>query len=126
MNHDRLLRLTNRFLRLTNIFNKLATAKLWYSGKSDISGKGAFANTKIDKGDNIGLGFEKIDDTGTPDKDYKRTNLGKLINHSKKPNLQLSKDSSKFYFITIKDIDDKEELTVDYKTFPWEGKRDFT
>ncbi len=93
--------------------------------KSDIAGDGVFTKEDIASGENIGLGFEKICDTGNPDTDYIRTKLGEKINHSQNPNLRLSENGDKFYFISSREIKSGEELVLDYKSIPWEGKRDF-
>jgi RimJ/RimL family protein N-acetyltransferase len=90
--------------------------------KSDIHHMGVFAQKKIPKGTNIGLAFEKIDNTGNPDIDLKRTKLGRYVNHSSSPNLNLVKDDNSYFFITSRDIDKKEELFVDYHGFDWESK----
>jgi len=92
--------------------------------KSKISGKGVFAKDNINKNSVIGLGFKKIKNTKNPDEDYTRTNLGKYINHSKKPNVKLLKLNNKFFIISIKEIAKNNELFIDYDSFPWEGKRE--
>jgi len=69
--------------------------------------------------------FEKVKNTGNPDQDYTRTDVGKYINHSNKPNMKLHRIKNIFYYRSIDYIRGGMELTIDYKTFPWEGKRDF-
>jgi SET domain-containing protein len=79
----------------------------------------------LDTGENLGLAFERIAKTENPDNDFKRTDFGAFVNHSKNPNLELAKENKKFYYKTLREIKTGEELTLDYQTFPWEGKRDF-
>ena len=93
--------------------------------KSNISGNGIFVKNDIKLNENIGLGFEKIYNTNNPDRDYIRTELGKFINHSNKPNTKLNRVKNKYFIITIRDIRKGEELTLDYNKFDWEGNRDF-
>ncbi len=93
--------------------------------KSNISGKGVFALKDLKKDLELGLAFEKISETGNPDKDYLRTDLGAFVNHSKNNNLILKQKNKKFIYITKKVIKKDEELLLNYQDFPWEGKRDF-
>ncbi len=92
---------------------------------SSISGDGTFAAKEIIKGEKLGLAFTKLSDSGVPDKDYERTELGAKTNHSEKPNVKLISSGKEFYFKSIKKINQGEELFIDYSKFPWEGKRDF-
>jgi hypothetical protein len=108
-----------------HIFDVLKLNKLWVVGNSNIHGEGIFDNVNLPKGVIIGLSFEKVLNTGVPDKDYKRTKLGALVNHSSNPNLILCKKNDKFYYNTLSKINKGDELTINYNDFPWEGKRDF-
>lgn len=94
--------------------------------KSNIHGKGIFATTDISNGINLGIAFEKNKFTGNPDSDYKRTELGKYVNHSSDANnLELLISNDGVYFVTKKGIKTNEELFVNYSEFPWEGKKVF-
>lgn len=93
--------------------------------KSSVDGDGVFAKENITNGENMGLGFEKVENTGNPDTDYMRTNLGEKINHSKDSNVRLFQDNNKFYFFSSRDIQQGEELLLDYESIPWDGKRGF-
>ena len=93
--------------------------------KSNIAGKGIVSTNKIKSQSIIGLAFTKIKNTTNPDKDYKRTTLGKYVNHSIKPNCKLFQQHNKIYYKAINDIPMGVELTLNYNTFPWEGKRNF-
>lgn len=93
--------------------------------KSPIAGEGVFAKIRLKKGKNLGLAFEKINNTGIPDRDYRRMDLVAKINHSKNPNLKLLKIKNKFYLKTLRKIKNGEELFLDYYKIPWEGKRGF-
>lgn len=93
--------------------------------KSETAGKGIFADQIFEKGDTIGLGFEKVSDIGTPDKDFRRTRLGKFINHSANPNLAIKKKDNKYYFIAKRRIMNNEELLINYEELNWEGNVNF-
>lgn len=100
-------------------------SNLFQKGESKISGTGIFAISDIEADVNIGLAFTRRSNSGIPDKDYQRTDLGKFTNHSKNPNVKpLSKDNL-IYFISINKIRTGDEITVNYQEFQWEGKRDF-
>ncbi len=93
---------------------------------SGIHGKGVFATIEFPRtGVNLGVAFTKIKNTGVPDKDYKRTDLGIYVNHSKTPNIRLTKTRNKYYYITTKKVKKGQEFFIDYHKFPWEGKRTF-
>jgi hypothetical protein len=93
--------------------------------KSNISGNGIFAKEDILAHENIGLGFKKISNTGNPDTDYTRTELGTMINHSENPNVILSQNNNDLFILSTRKIKAGEELFLDYTTIPWEGKREF-
>lgn len=92
---------------------------------SSISGQGVFSTQTILHKQIIGLAFVKKGDTGHPDKDYTRTELGKFANHGTNPNMRLHTNGVEVYFVALRDVRKGEELTVDYGEFKWEGKRDF-
>jgi GNAT superfamily N-acetyltransferase len=120
-----------RFLRSMDkeIFQGMLYIKkpLFVVKRSKIAGQGAFLNVPLMYRGSILKAFEKVKNTGNPDNDYVRTELGKYVNHSEKPNLTLRQFKTRFYFTNKnKPIKHGDELTVDYRTFPWEGKRDFT
>jgi SET domain-containing protein len=104
-----------------NDFNK----KLFYTKESGISGFGNFANVDLKSGTKLGVGLEKIDDTGEPDIDYNRFDICTYTNHSDNPNLFFKKEDNNYYFYTLRDIKKDEELTIDYSKFDFEGERDF-
>lgn len=93
--------------------------------KSKISGLGNFATKDINKNTNLGIGLEKVDDTGDPDKDYKRFDICVYTNHSDNPNLSYNKIDNVYYFYVLRDIDKDEEMTIDYNKFDFDGERDF-
>ncbi|MFH1065448.1 MAG: SET domain-containing protein [Nanoarchaeota archaeon] len=57
---------------------------------------------------------------------YSRTELGKYVNHSEKPNLRLEQKQNSFYYIAKELIHKDEEFTINYDLFPWEGIRGFS
>lgn len=92
---------------------------------SGIHGKGTFATIDVSNGTDMGLAFGRVGNTGNDDKDIERTPLGTYTNHSNHPNCKVVATGKSYHFVTIKHIKKGEELTVDYQTFDWEGKRDF-
>lgn len=99
---------------------------------SRISGNGAFATMNLDEGEIVGTGFYKVGKTRKPDKDFVRSILGQFTNHSDTPNLTYRKiPASETYpemyvFETLIPIKRETELTIDYRTFDFEGERKFT
>jgi len=101
-----------------------------WSIKPSKYGKGIFSNIYLSEAENgegifLGLAFTKTKNTGNPDQDYARTELGAYVNHSNKPNIELVQQGKKFLYMVKNEIPKDTELTIDYNTFPWEGKRDF-
>lgn len=92
---------------------------------SKIAGNGIFTRYKIIKGINLGLSFLKIANTKNEDKNYLRTDLGKYVNHSDIPNIEIIKQGNKFYYYSLKNLKENEELLIDYKNFDFNGKRNF-
>ena len=86
-----------------------------YSVKdSEIHGKGVFAKENIDKG-------KKSLACILTDEEFLYSDLGKYINHSKSPNCKLVDDGSRnFLVVTIKDINEGDEILVDYDNNPHE------
>lgn len=87
---------------------------------SEIHGKGVFTRVKLKKNTIIGVTHIIVDEG-----EYKlgknnlfRTPLGGFINHSPEPNCEimlLFTNRNDYYCLrTIEDIDEREELTVDY------------
>jgi hypothetical protein len=103
----------------------LGQTALYTIEKSAIAGKGVFAAIDLKKGQEVGLAFKKVASTGFPDRDYVRTELGAMVNHAMLPNMDIAKKGSEYHFVAKKDIKRNTELTVDYKQFDFEGKRDF-
>jgi len=101
----------------------------YYIEKSKIHGNGIFAKITFAKKDTIGIAFLKYKNTGITDIDYMRFELGKYINHSDKPNVELVEMKNCdvcFYFVcALKNIDIHEELTLDYKKITWNGEKVF-
>ena len=106
--------------------NLLTESNLFETKISNISGKGNFAKIDIKKGTNLGLGIKKINNTQNPDKDFKRYPICTFTNHSNNPNLIFIKNKNNYYFITNKNINKGEELTINYNLFDFEGERNFT
>lgn len=101
--------------------------------ESEVNGKGTFAKCDIQKDTHIGLAITCTDDTD-PDK-WIRTGLCQFTNHSEKPNLSISKHKPRsssttqkditYHFYANQDIQQDDELFVDYREFDFEGERDF-
>ena len=83
---------------------------------SKVNGLGLFAEQKIIRGTNLGMSHMKLKDT------IFRTPLGGFINHANEPNcakveLLMTNDSfdyKKWNLITLRNIEEGEELTVRY------------
>ena len=96
----------------------------FHVGRSKIHGKGTLANLNLTKGVNLGIAFKKVRNTGNPDRDYTRTDLGTYTNHDKKPNVKIVATAGKTYsFVVIKPISKGKEIFINYKEIPWEGKQ---
>jgi SET domain-containing protein len=89
-----------------------------YSVKdSEIHGKGVFAKENIEKG-------KKSLACILTDEEFLYSDLGKYINHSKSPNCKLVDDGSRnFLVVTINDINDGDEILVDYDDNPNEFQK---
>jgi len=89
--------------------------------ESSIDGQGLYTNVKLAKGTNLGMSHVEVG------KLILRTPLGGFINHSDKPNCVKAEsvtrqrvtplydhDFTKWDLVTIKDIEEGEELTMQY------------
>ena len=85
---------------------------LYETGPSSIHGIGVFSIKRIPKGTFIG-----ITHYGYPD-DVKTTELGKCHNHSEDPNVVSRLEGIVRKFFALRDIEPKEEITVDYRRQP--------
>jgi hypothetical protein len=81
--------------------------------KSNIDGLGLFAVGGIEKGVNGGI--THIQDSITT-KIY-RTPLGGFINHSEEPNAKIVEVQRFRYLYFLRDIQDREEITVKYSMY---------
>ena len=100
--------------------------KLTFKKKSRVHGYGMFAARSLRGSQDIGWALKRVKHTGIPDRDYVRSDLTKFMNHSDSPNVKLLKKKSNLWvFIIEHNIRAGEELFVDYRTFPFEGKIDF-
>lgn len=72
---------------------------------SVIEGKGMFTKEPIKKGSKVGIA----------NIDKKRTQLGRYTNHSGTPNTEAKVNIDKLVFISKKNIDIDQEITVDYR-----------
>ena len=79
--------------------------------QSPVEGLGLFAVESIKKSQNLGTSHvaDRHFDNG-----YIRTPLGGFINHSMTPNCKTSLEGRLIYIITLKDIEEGEELTLKY------------
>lgn len=79
-------------------------------GLSDIEGLGLFATEFIPAGTELGMSHFYWGET------LMRTPLGAFYNHSEDPNIEKYQKDSRFFLVTIEDIEPLEELTC-YYTF---------
>ncbi|MFW8602459.1 SET domain-containing protein-lysine N-methyltransferase [Desulfobacterota bacterium M19] len=98
---------------------------MYYVSKSLIHGKGIFLSSITKKDVTIGIAFGHIRNTGSSDKDYASSELGKFVNHSDYPNLIAELKGSDIYYVTKKKIIAHNELTVNYINLPIIGKLNF-
>lgn len=96
-----------------------------YVGKSSIEGDGIYTSDEIPKNSVIGIAFARCNNSGVADKDFVVYKLGRYVNHSIFPNLAFKMVRDKIYYISIKKIHDKEELTIDYTKLPIDGDLGF-
>ena len=82
---------------------------LFYISKSPIHGYGVFAKAYLESNTNVGRVTNPYP---------KVTAMGKRINHSYEPNCRLSYYDDRHELLTIQDIKEGEELTVDYDFCP--------
>lgn len=101
--------------KLNSLYDKDKPA--WKIGNSQIHGKGVMAGRNMNKGSIV----DKATDPSSR-ADDKITHMGSKLNHSPNPNCLLNKvETSRIIFhnlITTKDVDEGEELTVNYGDYP--------
>ena len=99
------------FKRLEGVNKKdnVDISKNFGFGKSKIHGEGVFASNDISQKDLIG--------TAIKGNDYKRTRLGKKVNHQFNSNSVL-KDERDFNLYASKNIRKGNEITTNYKNTP--------
>tara|TARA_Y100001973_G_scaffold63567_3_gene92996 strand:- start:5038 stop:8832 length:3795 start_codon:yes stop_codon:yes gene_type:complete len=90
----------------------IATLKNSYEFKeSDRHGLGSFATENVGEGEMVGMYYLNITED-TPE--YQRTDFCRLTNHSRHPNLRLEEVDGNFYTVATEDIEEGEELFIDY------------
>jgi hypothetical protein len=107
---------------MNTVFNKLASIyeneDNWEYGKSEIEGMGIFANKEIPEHTIIGKATNPFE----AGKLITTTGMGSKINHAWSPNCQINRVISgnmiHHTLSTLWDIEQGEELTVDYRGFP--------
>jgi SET domain-containing protein len=85
-----------------------------FIAESQIHGHGIFAAKQIPKG--FDFGITHVADSRF-DNGFIRTPFGGFINHSFTPNCRLYEIEDTLHIKTIKQIDEGEELSIDYR--PW-------
>lgn len=105
-----------------------------FVAKSSISGLGMFAGEDIGVGQTLGVAFYSTSSLLTLRNDQldmtiKRTTLGQYVNHADIPNCNalMADDLTGWTceYVTRTPINKGQEVTVDYATLPWPGKRVF-
>ena len=85
--------------------------------QSTIHGLGLFASKRIPQGTNLGVSHFK-EESGEFENNYTRTPLGGFINHAETPNCKkLGEGNRNMSLITIRDIEEGEELIVRYTLY---------
>tara|TARA_R110000851_G_scaffold166275_4_gene311542 strand:+ start:3029 stop:6835 length:3807 start_codon:yes stop_codon:yes gene_type:complete len=90
----------------------IATLKNSYEFKdSDRHGFGSFTTENVEDGEMLGMYYLNITED-VPQ--YQRTDFCRLTNHSRHPNLRLEEVDGNFYTVATEDIEEGEELFIDY------------
>ena len=85
--------------------------------QSTIHGLGLFASKRIPQGTNLGVSHFKVE-SGEFENNYIWTPLGGFINHAETPNCKkLGEGNRVMSLITIRDIEEGEELIVRYTLY---------
>ena len=98
----------------TEIVTESEVKKKYYVDKSNIQGKGVFAQKDLDEGETIGL----LHTIHVPYKDYDFTELGHMHNHSDEPNCHNVLKGNKRFLTASQKIRKGEELTTNYRLQP--------
>lgn len=92
--------------------------------------RGTFACEDIQQDTNIGLAIQFKNRYLRPDLEWTRTDLCKYTNHSDYPNLDQhivrSETETFVFFYALRDIKKGDELTINYKDFPYKQVIDLT
>jgi SET domain-containing protein len=79
--------------------------------KSSVHGKGAFSTKDIPVGTDVGLYLKSLP---SGNRDYARSDLCRLTNHSVSPNMKLKQKGRDIYISSNRSIKKGEELLVNY------------
>lgn len=92
--------------------------------------RGTFASVDIPMDTNVGLGVQFNNRYIRPDIEWHRSELCRFINHSEHPNLRQhvvrTDTETTVYFYACRDIKQDDELTINYKDFPYKQAIDLT
>ena len=89
----------------------------YYISKSNIHGRGVFANKNFKKDEKINIVFYEV--TNKDSKIADITAFGKMINHCENNNnTYLKKEGNTFYLVAKKNINKGDEFTIDYNNTP--------
>jgi SET domain-containing protein len=86
----------------------------YYIDNSELGGEGVFAKQRIKKGEVIGLLHTIIELRSK----YGFTELGRKYNHQDKPNCYNKLIDNQRFLAALRDIEQGEELTADYRLQP--------
>jgi len=101
---------------------------------SPIDGLGVFALRPFEKGESCGVAFTFPHSLlsvgkGTVDREIERTMLGRYVNHDSLPNCVVhivdKGEICDLEYVASRVVNIDDELTLDYRTMPWEGVRNF-
>ena len=79
-----------------------------YLDKSPLEGIGVFTKKAFNKGDYLGEAVVNVKGS------FLKTEIGRFVNHSCKPNCTIDWENNSFAVYANKDLKEKEELTMDY------------
>ena len=92
-------------------FKSFITEPLLEFKNSNTHGIGVFTIKEIKSDESICLFLQSLQ---TEHNDYIRSDVARLINHSTTPNLNIQKQDSDVYVVSNKDIQEGEELFINY------------
>ena len=93
----------------------IGEASGWAVRPSKIHGHGVFTNKQLNNDDIIGLMLKGIKSISFAK--FRRTTLGRYVNHHPEANVILQKHGNDYYLVANRSIEKDEELVTDYTKY---------